>query len=181
MAEEDNPSVVTFLDRFHELKLTVQTLINDSEVLLSGSDSVDRGEAYHQLHQLYIRQALLFIKFQTFENDVTSLRNVNSYRSQVENFLNNVRHLDSLHNTTLQRLRQMSFIRRPLETESDSNLEEIRSIPLDRNVELIRISDNHVAEELQCLICKNNFVLEEEARVMPCHRRHVFHRDCIRL
>ncbi|GLJ07924.1 hypothetical protein SUGI_0077480 [Cryptomeria japonica] len=40
---------------------------------------------------------------------------------------------------------------------------------------VIKNDSGHVDEDLQCVICSDDFKLGEEALQLPCHRRHIFH------
>lgn len=41
----------------------------------------------------------------------------------------------------------------------------------------IKITQTHLRADADCPVCKDEFVLGSEARMMPCH--HIYHADCI--
>ncbi|XP_057851709.1 uncharacterized protein LOC131061870 [Cryptomeria japonica] len=54
---------------------------------------------------------------------------------------------------------------------------EIRQVVED--LRSIKISGDHLNENITCVICLSDFEGAEEACQLRCHERHIFHRECI--
>ena len=62
----------------------------------------------------------------------------------------------------------------PLEEEEEENE------PLERNsIQVVQISQEDVAQNLDCAICLVDFVVDEDARELNCGGQHKFHQVCL--
>ncbi|GLJ07857.1 hypothetical protein SUGI_0075630 [Cryptomeria japonica] len=56
---------------------------------------------------------------------------------------------------------------------------ERKAKELVEGLPIVTVSDFHVDDGLFCGVCRDDFILEEEVREIPCMIRHIFHSHCI--
>ncbi|GLJ44043.1 hypothetical protein SUGI_0918470 [Cryptomeria japonica] len=56
---------------------------------------------------------------------------------------------------------------------------ERKAKELVEGLPIVTVSDFHVNDGLFCGVCRDDFILGEEVREIPCMIRHIFHSHCI--
>lgn len=108
-------------------------------------------------------------------NDINTRINNRYHSDYIVNMNNNNFRAQGLLYSTIMNI--LNTIDVNEEDEQENNVETLTEEEFEE-LEVIRIDETQVLEELECSICIDKFQLSEEAIKLPCN--HLFHKNCIR-
>ena len=108
-------------------------------------------------------------------NDINTQINNRYHSDYIVNMNNNNFRAQGLLYSTIMNI--LNTIDVNEEEEHENNVETLTEEEFEE-LEVIRIDETQISEELECSICIDKFQLSEDAIKLPCN--HLFHKNCIR-